>query len=72
MLALLGTSLPVAQVAPASTGRMAPVIHLASSPAKNLTTAPMSHPVPSVFSTLRFFLAALASSLMPPENIMGV
>jgi hypothetical protein len=92
MLALFGTSLPVAQVAPASTGNITPdvalvssgsrrhlefediipVIHLASSPAKNLTAAPTSQPVPSVFNRLRFFLAARASSVMPPEYIMGV
>jgi hypothetical protein len=49
-----------------------PVIHLASSPAKNLTAAPTSQPVPSVFNRLRFFRAALASSVMPPEYIIGV
>jgi len=94
MLALFGTSLPVAQVAPASTGNITPVvdfvstassiqarnptnhhlpvIHLASSPARNLTAAPTSQPVPSVFNRLRFFLASLASSLIPPEYIIGV
>jgi hypothetical protein len=80
----------VEQVAPASTGRMTPVIHLAtfsfrprkanrkektylaSSPARNRTAAPQSHPFPSVFNKLLSFRDALCSSDIPPPYIIGV
>src|ERR1700742_5012956 len=71
-LADLGIFVPTAAVTPASTGHINPVIHLASGPVRNLTAQPTSHPLPSVFSKLRFFLASRASSDIPPVYIMGV
>lgn len=67
-----GRSIPTAAVAPASTGMIRPVIHLASGPDKNLTAAPISQPLPSVFSRLRLFRAALAWSVIPGPYIIGV
>lgn len=64
--------MPTAAVVPASTGKIAPVIHLAWSLAKKVTAQAASHPFPSVPSKLRFFLASRASSLIPPAYIIGV
>ncbi|KAH0593878.1 hypothetical protein MHUMG1_08200 [Metarhizium humberi] len=63
-----------AQVAPASTVKTVPVIHLASPPAKNLTGPAQSHAFPSVCNRLLRLLASLTSADMPPSAsyTMGV
>ena len=71
-LALAGMPIPTAAVAPASTGNIAPVIHLAWLLARKTTAQAASHPVPSVPSKLRAFLASLVSSDMPLAYIIGV
>lgn len=71
-LALFGMPIPTAAVEPASTGKIAPVIHLAWSLARKVTAHAASHPFPSVPSKLLFRRASRASSLMPPAYIIGV
>lgn len=62
----------IAAVAPASTGRTTPVIHLACSLAKNRTAAPQSHPLPSVFNMLRCRRASRTSGGIPLLYNIGV
>lgn len=71
-LALFGIPIPTAAVEPASTGKIAPVIHRAWSLARKVTAHAASQPLPSVPSRLLLRRASRASSLMPPAYIIGV
>jgi hypothetical protein len=55
-----------------SKGSRGLTIHLASSPAKYLTAAPISHAVPSVLRILLLFRASRAESDIPDAYIIGV
>lgn len=68
----IGMLIDVVAVVPASTVRVAPVIQRAWLLARNTTAQAQSQPLPSVPKRLLACRAALASSLMPPEYIMGV